>query len=72
MNICPTRLTLEPSLISKPLRVFIRFALCPPGCLIYNDPTKHARVYEIDAYINQLYGMQFATAPLSTSGSLSV
>lgn len=60
LYVCPTCLALECNLLPYAHHVRGCDMLRPPGRLIYDDALKNVRVYEIDAYINQLYCMRFA------------
>lgn len=60
LYVCPTCLALEINLLAYAYHLRECTFLRPPGRIIYDDAERDIRVYEIDAYINQLYCMRFA------------
>lgn len=60
LYICPTCLALEDTKLGYAFHLRDCNVLRPPGRLIYDDEKLDIRVYEIDAFVNQLYCMRFA------------
>lgn len=60
LYVCPTCLALEINLLAYAHHLRECIVLRPPGRLIYDDAERDVRVYEIDAYINQMYCIRFA------------